>query len=868
MNTTHEEIKKKVESFWTMSPEEVVRILETHSESGLSEVDAEERLTEYGKNTIESQSQTTQLKIFLRQFTSPLIIILLVAVVVTILISHYRDASFIFIAVVVNTLLGFYQENKAEKALAELKTYLKQRSRVIRDGKERDVDTEYIVPGDIVRLSQGDRVPADGRLLYVNDLQIDEAVLTGESLPSVKDIGANKMISSVGDQTCMVFAGTLVTQGVATVAICRTSQLTEFGKIATLIAIAEREETPLQKAIQKFSVTASIVIGILTIIVFIVGIIVGYSVIHMFLISVAIAVSAIPEGLPVALTVILSVGVQRMAQRKGVVRRLIAAETLGNTTVILTDKTGTLTMAKMELKDVVPLSDIDETNLLIRGLVNTHVIIENPEDSVDSWRMDGKIMERALVLGAGLRGINPRASLGVEILQSIPFNAVHKFSVSLIRTENDGHLLVFFGAPDILLASSSLHTDEKNAIHARIHGFASTGKRVLGIAHKRIEISNDFSLTKDLNLSHIVLDGLLTFHDPIRPNVRDAIDRVTRAGIRTVIVTGDHSGTATAIACEVGLSVSEESLLDASLLSTLSDEELKKRLPYLRVISRVTPSDKLRIVQLYQDIGEVVAMTGDGVNDAPSIKKADVGIAMGSGTEVSRSVADLVLLDDNFETIVFAVEEGRQIMGNIRKVLVYLFSNVTDGLVLIGGSLIFGFELPLNALQILWVNFFSGSFPAIAFAFEKEPGVLHAKPRNVHLGLFDPVMRFLVLTIGLSTSTLLFILYWILLHFGFDEQLVRTFIFASFGSYTLFAALSVRSLDKSIFSYPFFSNMYLIYGILIGLILMTVAVYVPFFQSIFDTVSLPVEWALGVLLLSVFNISMIESGKWLFRKKL
>ena len=856
---------RREKSFWNISYETAISELETHADTGLSEAEAEDRLRIYGNNTIETHTHSSWLSIFIRQFASPLILILMGAVVVTLFIGHFRDAGFISIAVIVNTLLGFYQEHKAERALLELKTYLRQRARVIREGKEYDKDTEELVPGDIIRISQGDRVPADGRLMFINDLQVDEAVLTGESLPVVKATEPVSKDATLGDQTCMVFAGTLVTQGVGTLVVCRTGKDTEFGKIASLIASNEHEETPLQKAIKHFSVKASIILGTLTLTVFIVGIFSGYSVLQMFLTSVAIAVSAIPEGLPIALTVILSVGVQRMAHRKGVVRKLVAAETLGGTTVILTDKTGTLTEARMELTSIIPLEDIPEKTLLARGLLNTRVIIENLEEAPENWRMDGNIMEKALVKGAGLLAVHTTDNTSSEVIQSLPFNAVNKFSVSLVK-EDSVHRLNIFGAPDILLSHSRLSTEEKNNIHARIEELASTGKRVLGIAHKDIEPSEDFSLAKEVDISSLRLDGLFVFNDPVRAGVKDALLRVTKAGVRTILMTGDHAGTARAIAQEVGFTLTEKSVLDASELRTLSEDDLKARLPFLQVISRVTPFDKLRIAKLYQEAGEVVAMTGDGVNDAPSIKQADVGIAMGSGTEVSRSVADLVLLDDNFETIVAAIEEGRQIMGNIRKVLVYLLSNVTDGLILIGGSLVFGLTLPLNPLQILWVNFFSGSFPAIAFAFEREDGVLHTKPQRMSGGLFSPLMKFLILTIGISTSALLFILYWGLLTLGFEEQLVRTFIFASFATYTLFVSLSVRSLEKSIFSYPLFSNTYLLWGIGIGLTLTALGIYLPMLQSLFQTVPLPFTWILAVFGLGILNIAIIETGKFAFRK--
>src|SRR3989344_3800354 len=769
-----------------------MRLLETDLEKGLSGEEAKDRLSIFGRNTISSSRKAVRLKIFLNQLKSPLILVLIVTGIITLLISHYRDTIFIFFAVLVNSTLGFYQENKAERALSELKTYLKQRARVIREGKEREIYAEEIVPGDIIRLAQGDRVPGDARVIFVNDFQVDEAVLTGESLPVAKSSNPSPESAGISDQDSMVFAGTLVIQGVCAAIVCRTDSSTEIGKIASLIATSENEKTPLQKAIISFSIYSSIALGILTLVVFGIGVLAGYSVLEMFLTSVAIAVSAIPEGLPISMTVILAIGVERMAKRKGVVRKLVAAEALGSTTIILTDKTGTLTMAKMVLSKIIPFG-IDEQKLLVRALSNTDVLIENPEDAPESWRMSGRTMEMSLVRSAGLRGVKLAEIAAKEnILQTMPFNAVQKFSVALVR-ESGKHVLIFLGAPDVLLRHSSLPPKERDALLGQIDRLAFSGERVLGLASKEIARTENFSFSKDLSLSRLSFNGLITFRDPIRPGIKHAIERVRSAGVRTVIMTGDHRGTALAVANEIGISSDEHSVLDASELADMSEQSLRERLARLTVISRVTPFDKLRIAKLFQESGEIVAMTGDGVNDAPSIKQADVGIAMGSGTEVAQSVADLVLLDDNFETIVAAIEEGRQILANIRKVLVYLLSNVTDGLILIGGSLLTGLPLPLNALQILWVNFFTDSFPAVSYAFEKEPDGLSHKPlKRGKIKLFDPVMKFLILAIGLSTSALLFVIYYVLMQLGYDEAIVRTFIFAAFGTYTLLVALSVR----------------------------------------------------------------------------
>lgn len=852
--------------YWSLTVEETADVLKTDVNTGISEDEAKRRLEIFGPNVIESSDGSSPFFILLNQMKSPLILVLIFAGIVTISIADYKDSVFIFAAVIVNTLLGFYQEYKAEKALAELKTYLKQKTRVVRGGVEYEIDVANLVPGDLIRLAQGDRVPADGRLIFVNDLQIDEAILTGESMPELKQVDRVSVDSAIGDQASMVFAGTLTIQGVGTALVCRTDLSTELGKIATLVAGSEKEETPLQGAIRRFSVRATTILILFTLSVFVVGIYSGYSPLDMFLTSVAIAVSAVPEGLPIAMTVILAIGVQRMARRKGVIRKLVAAEALGSTTLILTDKTGTLTRAKMELGDILPVHGESENRLLELALLGTNVLIENKDDNPIEWRMNGHILEKAIVQSAGLRGVTlDKVKHKISILNVMFFNAVNKFAATFVH-ERGKNMTVFFGAPDILIEHSSFGSSEKKEMLEKIDFMARSGKLVLGVATKDIE-NKDFNFTKDLKLSHLNFKGFITLRDPIRAGVKLAIQRVGEAGIKTVIVTGDHRGTAQAVAHEVGIPAGDDVVIDASEIRDLSDEDFKKSLSGIRVIARVSPLDKMRIVKAFQEMGEIVAMTGDGVNDAPSIKQADIGVAMGSGTEVARDVADLVLLDDNYETIVSAVEEGRQIMNNIRKVIVYLMSSVADELILIGGALLAGLPLPLSALQILWVNFFTDSFPAIAFAFEKDIDGFSGGPKSIKNGLFDPLMKFLILFIGFSTSSILFFLYWLFLKIGYSEDLVRTFIFASFGSYSLFLAFAVRSLDKSIFKYSLFSNHYLVAGTGIGVILMLSGVYLPFFQSLLGTVALPLNFAIGVGLIGITNILLIEFGKFLYRNR-
>lgn len=841
-------------------------ILET-SFNGLDDEDVKERQHIFGKNSLPQRSRFDALNILIRQFESPLILLLLIAVIITAALKDWKDAIFIGMAIVVNVVLGFYQENKAEAALMHLKSYVRERTRVFRNGQETEIDAEALVPGDIIHVSQGDRVPADCRLLYINDLLVDESILTGESLPVIKTTEPISFKAVLGDQRSMIFKGTSIVQGFANAAVCKAGLDTELGRIAKLVAAVEKEKTPLQQAIIKFSVKASIFLVSLTALIFFVGLAVGKSALEMFLTSVAIAVAAVPEGLPMAMTVILAIGVQRLASKNGVVRKLLAAETLGSTSVILTDKTGTLTEAKMSISEVRCFSpQCDKEKLFRFAILNSDVVIENPHEKSENWRIVGRPLESAMVKSAAQIGLYlPKIRKEIKVLDYLPFNSSNKFSASVIEI-GSVHYLSVFGAPEILLKFSKLSSEEKSEINKEIIRLAHSGERVLAVALKEISPFDTIVLRDKKTYVDFEFLGILSFRDPVRPHVRDVVERVKQADVKVVIVTGDHQGTALSVAREIGLHVDKDEVVDGSDLDSMDDNVLKIKLPNLKVVSRVSPEGKVRIARGLKILGETVAMTGDGINDAASLKEADIGIAMGSGTDVAKDVSDLVLLDDDFSTIAAAIEEGRRILENIRKVIVYLLSSVFDELILIGSSLLFGLALPLNALQILFVNFIADSFPAISLAFEDHIDYLMEKRRRVAINLFDREMKFLTLVIGIPTSILLFILYWILIRLGFDVSLVKTFIFAVFGSYTLFLIFSVRSLRKPIFSYNPFSNLYLLGGIIFGLGMMALAVYWLPFQEFFGTISLPPIWLGGVLAVGLINIILIEIGKLIIRR--
>jgi len=856
-------------AFWALPMHEVLSLLETNAD-GLSEQAARERQAVFGKNLLPQRGRLSRLRILFEQFQSPLILLLAIAAGVTALLRDWKDTIFIGIAIVVNAALGFYQENKAESAIARLSNFIKEEARVFRGGREQKIDVTELIIGDIIHLTQGDRVPADCRLIHENDLQVDESILTGESLPASKSTEPSALKAVIADQHSMLFRGTSVVQGFANAAVCRVGAETELGKIAAFVAKEEHEQTPLQRAIARFGLRVSAFLLLLTVAIFIGGLTAGKPVIDMFLTSVAIAVAAIPEGLPIALTVILAIGAQRLAKKKGVVRKLLATETLGSTSVILTDKTGTLTEAKMNLSAVVVVAKQsphgNPETILKYAAMNCDVVIENPSDKPGDWRFIGRPMEVAIVKAGAAQGIlYPKIKKEIQLVDYLPFNSRNKFSASVIE-HGSRHLINVYGAADVLLKYSSLSEPEQKIVLKEIHERAHSGERLLAVAIRELPHSEEVKLRDMKTYHHLEFLGLIAFRDPVRPGLREVIQRITAAGINTVIVTGDHQGTAVAVAKELGFTVAPDQVINGTDLDGLSDVQLQERLPHIRVVSRVSPEGKVRIVQGFQALGEIVAMTGDGVNDAASLKEADIGTAMGSGSDVAKDVADLVLLDDNFTTIVAAVEEGRRILENIRKVIVYLSSSIFDEMILIGGSLLFGLPLPLSAIQILFNNFVTDSFPAIGLGFEDGLDSLMEKRRRVPLNLFDKEMRFLILVIGIPTSIILFLLYWLLLRLGFDGALVRTFIFAAFSSYSLLLVFSVRSLRRPVFRYNPFSNRYLIAGVLFGLVLVAASVYWPPFQSLFGTVALPMIWALGVVGVWVFNIGAIEFGKLLIRK--
>ncbi|MBP9715129.1 MAG: cation-transporting P-type ATPase [Candidatus Pacebacteria bacterium] len=855
---------------WAIKTEEVIVGLQT-TNNGLSEEEALARLKQYGSNTFHSREKKSVFMIFLKQFSSPLIFLLIGASILSLILGEWIDTGVILFAVLINISVGFYHEYNAESTLSKLSTYIKDRARVIRDGKEEEIDSSLLVPGDIIKISYGTRIPADARILTLNNLRVDEAILTGESLPIEKKEEVIELTSAIADQKNIAHAGTLVVEGYATAIVFATGNNTEIGKIAGIVSKINRTETPLQRGVSKLAWFIFIIVMFIVVIILVLGITRGEPLVPMLLLSSAVAVGAVPEALPIVLTMILAIGAMRIASKKGIIRKLTAAETLGSTTIILTDKTGTLTLADMQLKGLHTFSSIlseesktgdninqhlslEQKKLLEYAILNTDVSVENPQADEKNWSFRGRPFEVNIVKSAILHHLPINNITQNSSMVVLPFNSTNKFSVA-----ESGDKYIVMGAPDILLKKSKISKEDYLKIEKWIEETSRGGKRIIGLAHFSRNENENFNISKVLDLEFL---GMLTFYDPIRPEVPQAIKNIESHGMKMVLVTGDLVGTALAVSKELGWEVNEEQVITGNELRVLSEEELIALVPKIKIFARVTPEDKLRIGKAYQSTGEIVAMTGDGVNDAPALKAMDIGISLGSGSDVAKAAADLVLLDDNFETISLAIDEGRKILSNIRKSFVYLMSNSLDEVFVIGGSLLLALPLPITALQIIWVNLFTGSLPALAFAFEentdKEKYVGH------DLGLiFTKEVKVLTFGIGVLSSLFLFLLYYFLLKTGLELHVVRSIFFVCFSSYILVITFSFRSLRRSILSYNPFTNKKLNIAILISVFLLFFTMTVPFMRNIFEIAPLPLSWIPFIFLWLILNIVLVEGAKYM-----
>lgn len=886
----------KSDSWHNLSVEEVFKRLNS-SENGLTVAEALKLLAEYGPNEIAEKKQSTRLTILLNQLKSPLIFVLLVATAISLLIGHSIDAIVVGAVIVINTIIGFFQEFKAETSLKALKQLAGPETKVIRDCTnqkgciERKIKATEVVPGDVVLFEAGDKISADARLFEAINLEVDESMLTGESTPVNKKIETLPVDLSVADRANMVFSGTIIVQGRGKAVVVSTGFNTEIGKIASLMRETERVETPMQKRTKKLSTLLGIFALVASVLVFVIAVSHGLDFFETFLFALATAVSAIPEGLPAVLTITLAVGVNRMAKRNALIRKLQAVDTLGSATVICTDKTGTLTTNQMTVRKIYvenkvvdvsgegfnPVGEfevegktIDVTQdkslcllLQVGALCNDSKLVKQETESGVSWTIKGDPTEGALIVLAAKAGLNKEdLERSKPRIDEIPFNPQERY-MSTFHKEY-GYIEVFVkGAPEAILplcskllevgSAKELKEQKKKALLDESTQLASEALRTLAMAYGTVDKNELENVKKgfkeNVDLTFIGFTGMI---DPPRREVKPAIALCKRAGIRVVMATGDHKLTAEAIAKELGINGSAPSLTGANL-DVFTDEEMDKAVSKTSVFARVSPTHKYRIVESLRRQGHVVAMTGDGVNDAPALKVAEIGIAMGiTGSDVTKETADMVLTDDNFASIVNAVEEGRVIFENIRKVVKYLISTNTGEVITILAALILLPSVPLifAAVQVLWVNLVTDGLLVIPLAMEpKERNVMDSPPRKPSENIINREILFSVIFVGsfMAVGTIGLFVYG-LNNTGFARAQSLAFVAIAF--FQVFNAFNCRSQKLSFVKVGPLANRYLLLAAVAAFSLQILAVELPVFQAAFGTTSLPVSDLLLVALVT------------------
>ena len=872
--------------FYTQGEEEVLKNLDT-SVDGLSTAQAKERLDAYGYNELDEGEKRSLLSKFIYQFKDLMIIILLVAAALSVITEGMHgltDACIILAVVVLNAAFGVYQEGQAEAAIEALKNMSSPMARVRRDGHVVEIDSRELVPGDIVLLEAGDVVPADMRLLEAASLKIEEAALTGESVPVEKDITETVAADAgIGDRVNMGYQNSNVTYGRGTGVVTNTGMYTEVGKIADMLANADESQTPLKQSLEQLSKTLTYLIVAIALVTFLVSVFIrGEQPLEGLMVAVALAVAAIPEGLPAIVTILLSLGTTTLAKRNSIVRKLPAVETLGSTEIIASDKTGTLTMNQMTVEKIYTNGQLQNASTEL-GADNTTLRIMNFANDT-KVAPDGKLIgdptETALVQFGLDHNFDVRDVLKSEPrVAELPFDSDRKL-MSTIHKEADGtYFVAVKGAPDQLLKRVTrieingevrpITDEDKQAILATNKDLAKQALRVLMMAYKT---TNDIpTLESAVVESDLIFSGLVGMIDPERPEAAEAVRVAKEAGIRPIMITGDHQDTAEAIAKRLGIidpNDTEDHVFTGAELNELSDEEFQKVFKQYSVYARVSPEHKVRIVKAWQNDGKVVAMTGDGVNDAPSLKTADIGIGMGiTGTEVSKGASDMVLADDNFATIIVAVEEGRKVFSNIQKSIQYLLSANMAEVFIIFFATLFGWDV-LQPVHLLWINLVTDTLPAIALGVEPaEPGIMTHKPRGRQSNFFDGGVFGAIMYQGVFQTILVLAVYgWGL---AFPEHYTQaeihadalTMAFATLGLIQLLHAFNVKSVYQSVFKVGLFRNKTFNWAIPVAFVLLMATIVVPGFNSLFHVSHLSLTQWLAVIVGSFLIVVLVELVK-------
>jgi Ca2+-transporting ATPase len=874
--------------FYQQTVEETFQQLQT-TYQGLSNTEAEHRLRKYGPNSLTEKEQLKWYKILFSQLKSPLIYLLILAGGVTFLLHVYKDSFVIFLAVISNALIGFFQEFHAERSMQALKKLLIIKTVVLRDDTEEEISSEKVVQGDIILLTAGSKVPADMRLIEANDLTIDESMLTGESVPVIKEIHTfHKENVSLGDQKNMAFAGTSVVRGQGKGVVVATGDNTVLGKIASEVETVEKTLTPLQIKMNGFARFIAILVLSGAFLIFVVGLLKGIPPKEIFLSVVAVAVAAIPEGLPVVVTVAMAIGVERMARKNTLIRTLASVETLGSTTVICTDKTGTLTKNEMTVKKlfdgvheyevtgdgyskkgsishegkaVKSLRDGLLTLLRIGAACNdAHIVEKNKEFSVIGDPMEGALLLSAYKGGIDFENLNKK----YKRLDVLPFDSGRYYMTTL--NEHEGVHYVFVKGAFEEIADLCKKTDgQKERIKASIkkaEEYAHEGLRVLAMAYKTVPASQTSISKKDLNTG-LHFAGIQGMMDPPHDEVIKAIEQCKTAGIRVVMITGDHAITARAIGAAIGICEPNALVLTGEDLSTMTDKQLYSEVERVSVFARVSPDQKLRIVNQLMKNGEVVAVTGDGVNDAPGLRAAHIGVAMGkNGTDVAKEAANIVLRDDKFPSIVKAVYEGRVVFDNIRKAVVFLIPTGFAAIITILLSFLFNVPLPYLPVQLLWINVVASGVQDVALSFEPgEKSTLKKKPRDPAEGILTGVLLQRSIMVGILISVGVFAMYMFDLYLGFSLNHARTIAVTTMVFFQFFQVWNARSERESIFTLNPFTNMFLFLGLVGSMLAHICVMYIPAAEWLFSFVPMSFfDWIFVVVVASSV-ILLVEAEK-------
>ena len=853
----------------------VVSGLQSSRTEGLTSTRAEERLREYGPNQLRAKKKKTNLQRFFEQFKDVMILILIAAAVVSFIVacnghetSEFFEPLLILLIVILNAIMGMVQESKAEKAMEALQSMSAPHARVIRDGKEVVIDAVQVVPGDIILVEAGDNIPADARLIESASLKSEESALTGESVPSEKDASLQiKENAPQGDRANMIYSGCSVAYGRGRAVVTATGMNTEMGHIAGLLEGESDTQTPLQQKLAQLGKYLGFLAIAVCAIIFVIGLIDGIPVMEIFMTAVSLAVSAIPEGLPAIVTIVLSIGVQRMVKQNAIIRRLPAVETLGSASVICSDKTGTLTQNRMTLVKAYDAASGSLTDVSGQDSPEIKRLLE-----YGSLCCDGSVIEKdgevqhigdpteTCIVYAAMKNGSPKEKLAQEYprLTELPFDSDRKLMTVVCRIDGK-NVVITKGAFDSMLPICT--SGDMDKAQELVNSMSSDALRVLAIGCKEIDEVPENPTIQELE-NGLTFMGLVGMIDPPRPEVRDAVAVCRKAGIKPVMITGDHVVTASAIARDLGILEEGDKAITGAQLGEMSEKELTEKVRHISVYARVSPEDKIRIVKAWQDQGEIVAMTGDGVNDAPALKAADIGCAMGiTGTDVAKGAADMTLTDDNFTTIVSAVKEGRGIYGNIKHAVAFLLGTNIGEVLTVFLSMLFWKQSPLLSMQLLWINLVTDSLPAIALGMEKVPDdVMEKKPKPKNEGIFAHGLGVRIVLQGVMFAALTLFGFWL----GWNEtgtiEAGRTMAFMVLASTQVFHAFNMRS-NHSLFKTGFFTNKYLNGAAALSLFLIALITFVPPFALVFGLTALPGHLYLIALGLALIPIIVLEIAK-------